>query len=56
MLGELMARVYQHFGGYVDQIGGVLATFIILITYNAALSIVGSMGGVFLSRKFTGDL
>ncbi len=41
---------------YVDQIGGVLATFIILITYNAALSIVGSMGGVFLSRKFTGDL
>ncbi len=41
---------------YVDQIGGVLATFIILITYNAALSIVGSMGEVFLSRKLTGDL
>lgn len=50
-LGELMARVYEHFGGHVDQIGGLLATLVILLAYHSVFSMVGSVGGYLLSRK-----
>lgn len=54
VLGELMARVYEYFGGHVDQIGGLLATLVILLVYYLALSLMGSVGGYFLSRKGKG--
>lgn len=51
VLGELMARGYEHFGGQVDHIGGLVATFLILLAYDAVLGVVGSVAGAFLSRR-----
>lgn len=51
VLGVLSAIGYETLGLNVDHIGGLLATFLILLGYNTALSIAGSVVGVFLSRK-----
>lgn len=53
VLGELMARVYESFGGHVDHIGGVMATLLILLGYYGAVSVVGSLAGVFLSKRLS---
>ena len=53
VLGESMARVYEHFGGHVDHIGGVVATLLILLAYYGAVSVVGSLAGVFLSKRLS---
>ena len=50
-LGELMARVYEYFGGHVDHIGGLAATLLILLAYYGAISVVGSLAGAFLSNR-----
>lgn len=50
VLGELMPNIYEHFGGHVDQIGGLVVTFVILLAYHLPLSIVGGVAGYFLSR------
>jgi len=50
-LGELIARGYEHFGGHVDHIGGLLATLAILLVYHSAFSLVGTVAGAFMSRK-----
>ena len=31
VLGELMARVYEYFGGHVDHIGGLTATLLFFL-------------------------
>ena len=51
IFGQLMTTVYEHLGGYVDHIGGILETSIILLGYYLILSLVGSVAGYFLSRK-----
>ena len=51
VIGMLSAVGYEYFGLHVDRIGGPLATFVILFAYDAALSVVGSVVGVFLSHK-----
>jgi hypothetical protein len=51
LIGMLSAIGYEYFGLHVDRIGGLFATFMILLAYYAALSIVGSVAGLFLSRK-----
>lgn len=55
MIGELMACIYEYFGGHVDHIGDTVATFIILFTYNTILSIIGSILGIVLSQKIIGS-
>lgn len=56
VIGMLSALGYEYLGLYVDSVGGPLATFLILLAYNGALSIVGSVAGFFLSRKqLTGE-
>jgi hypothetical protein len=55
VLGELMARVYEYFGGHVDHIGGVVATFVILLVYHGALAVVGSVAGILISRRLSGQ-
>lgn len=50
VLGELMAVGYAHFGGHVDQIGGVSATIAILLAYHSAFSFVGCVAGIALSN------
>jgi hypothetical protein len=55
VIGLLSAIGYEQFGLPVDHIGGLLATFLILITYYTAWSIAGSLMGTFLSRKFQGQ-
>lgn len=51
VLGELMARGYEQFGGHVDHIGGLVATLLILLAYYGAFCVVGSVAGAFLSRR-----
>ena len=51
VLGELIACVYEHFGGRLDHIGGVVATLFILLVYNSGLSVIGSFMGIFFSKK-----
>jgi hypothetical protein len=51
LISELMTRGYEHFGGHVDHIGGLVATLLILLVYDAAFSVVGSVAGDFLSRR-----
>jgi hypothetical protein len=51
IIGQLMAIGYEYLGGYVDHIGGVLETFVILLSYYLVLSLIGSVVGYFLSRK-----
>lgn len=53
VLGELMARGYEYFGGHADHIGGLVATLLILLAYYGAFSVVGSVTGVFLSRRLS---
>ena len=50
-ISMLSALGYEYFGFHVDHIGGLFATFLILLSYNAAFCVVGSMAGYFLSRK-----
>jgi hypothetical protein len=50
-ISMLSALAYEYFGFHVDHIGGLLATFLILLAYNAAFCVVGSLAGYFLSRK-----
>jgi hypothetical protein len=51
VVGQLMTSGYEYLGGYVDHIGGVLETFVILLSYYLVLSLIGSVTGYFLSRK-----
>lgn len=51
VIGVLSAFWYESFGLHVDRIGGVWATFLILLVYYLALSLVGGAGGYFLSRN-----
>lgn len=53
VLGELMARVYEYFGGHVDHLGGVVTTLFIFLAYYGAVSVVGSLAGVFLSKRLS---
>ena len=55
IIGELMACIYEYFGGHVDHMGDTVATFIILFTYNTILSIIGSILGIVLSQKIIGS-
>lgn len=55
VFGELMARVFEYFGGHVDHIGGLVATLIILLTYYGVVSVIGSFAGVFLSKRRSHD-
>ena len=50
-LGVLSSVGYESFGLHVDRLGGLWATFVILIVYYLVLSLMGSAGGYFLSRK-----
>lgn len=50
VIGTLSGLAYEFFGLHVDRIGGVLATFLILLAYDGVLSFLGSAAGVFLSR------
>jgi hypothetical protein len=50
-IGELMARVFEYFGGHVDRVGGLAATLLILLVYYGVLGLLGSMAGAFLSKK-----
>lgn len=52
VIGMLSATGYEYLGLHVDRIGGPLATFTILLAYHAVLSIVGSVAGIVLSRRF----
>ena len=54
VIGVLSALGYESFGLHVDRIGGVWATFLILLVYYLVLSLVGSAGGYLLSRKGKG--
>lgn len=55
-IGMLSAYVYEHFGLHVDQIGGHLVTFLVLLVYDAVLSIIGSVAGYTLSGKKQGQV
>ncbi len=50
-ISMLSAFTYEYFGFHVDHIGGILVTFLILLAYNAAFCVVGTLAGYFLSRK-----
>ena len=50
-IGMLSAFGYEYFGLHVDHIGGLLATFLFLLAYSTACSVVGTLAGYFLSRK-----
>lgn len=50
-IGVLSALGYESFGLHVDRVGGLWTTFVILLVYYLALSLMGSVGGYFLSRK-----
>ena len=52
VIGLLSAMGYECFGLHVDRIGGLLATFVILLAYYVALSAAGSVVGIVLSRRF----
>ena len=56
VIAMLAAFGYEYFGLHVDQIGGLMATFVILITYHAALCVVGSFAGYFLSSNRNANL
>lgn len=51
VIGVLSASCYDYFALPVDRIGGLFTTFFILLVYYGALSIVGSVAGVLLSRR-----
>lgn len=51
IVAMLSAYIYEQFGLHVDRIGGLSATFVILLAYYAALSVVGGAVAVFLSRR-----
>ena len=53
-IGVLSALGYESFGLHVDRVGGLWTTFVILLVYYLALSLMGSVGGYFLSRKGKG--
>ena len=54
-VGMLFALGYEYFGLHVDRIGGLLATFSILLAYNSVFCLVGSLAGYFLSRSKSGS-
>jgi hypothetical protein len=51
VISVLSATAYEQLGFPVDRLGGVLATFTIVLAYYAALSFVGSIAGHILSRN-----
>ena len=50
-LGLLFAFGYEYFGIHIDHIGGLLATFSILLVINSVLCLVGSLAGYLLSQR-----
>ena len=52
VIGTLSPIVCEYFGVHVDLIGGPLMTFVIHLVYLAPLSVMGSVIGIVLSRKF----
>lgn len=51
VIGIVSSHVYRRLGLHVDQIGGMVATFLVLLTYQGVASVVGSAAGVFLSLR-----
>jgi hypothetical protein len=51
VIGISSAFVYKYFGGQLDDIGGPLATFMILLTFHGVYSVVGTAAGYSLSRR-----
>jgi len=52
VIGVLLPIVYEYFGVHIDRIGGALMTFVIHLAYFIPLSVMGSVVGIILSRKF----
>lgn len=51
VISQLMSVGYEYLGGYVDHIGSVFETYVILLSYNLVLCLIGTAVGYFLSRK-----
>lgn len=51
-IGMLSAMLYRGFGFNVDNIGGFLQGFTVIFIYYGVLSLVGSVAGMIVSRKF----
>jgi len=54
-IGTLSSLAYEFLGLHVDRIGGLLATFLILLAYDSVLSFLGGAAGVFFSRSSQGQ-
>lgn len=54
VLGILSSYVYRTLGLHVDQIGGLVATFLVLLAYNGVGAAVGVALGVVFSRNASG--
>ena len=52
VIWTLSPIVCEYFGVHLDLIGGPLMTFVIYLAYFAPLSVIGSVIGIVLSRKF----
>lgn len=51
IISQLMTVGYEYLGGYADHIGSVFETYVILLSYNLVLCLIGTAVGYFLSRK-----
>jgi hypothetical protein len=51
LLGVLSSLVYRALGLHVDQIGGLVATFLVLLGYNSVAAAIGTALGVVFSRS-----
>lgn len=54
ILGILSSHVYRALGLHVDQIGGLVATFLVLLGYNGVAAAIGTALGVTFSRNTSG--
>lgn len=52
VIGMLSAMLYRGFGFNIDNIGGFSQGFIVVFIYYGVLSLVGSVAGMIVSRKF----
>ena len=55
LLGILSSLVYRALGLHVDQIGGLVTTFLVLLGYNGVAAAIGATLGVVFSRSGSGS-
>lgn len=50
-LAIVSSAIYESLGFYIDHIGGLFATFIIILGYHVAFCVVGSLAGYYFANQ-----